>query len=231
MKKMIFGLALLSAGLWPAQAQEVRTLSPSLYAQMKSSKHLGSLWISPAWQGGQGFTVGKVDLSAEITSEYANVVEYLPYRLRVISTPGSPNTLNVTVVELTSMDRSSAGFFSATMGVEGQIVDKDGKVLVAFRTREHADDRETVNKNFELVMNRIVWSLSKDLGKEFTHALEVRQEVAGGSNASGLVPPAPPQEAPLDIQGRLLRLDDLLKKGLITPEEYKTHKEQILKGL
>jgi hypothetical protein len=232
MKKMILGLALLSAGLWPALAEEVRTLSPNLYAQMKSGKHLGKVWISPAWQGGQGFTVGRVDLSPEIDSEYANVVEYLPYRLRMISTPDSPNTLSVTVTEISFIDRGSAGFFSAAMGVEGQIVDKEGKVLVAFRTREYDDNRETVTKDFQLVMDKIVWSLSKDLGKDFQHALEVREEVAGNKNPSGLIPPPPPPEqAPLDIQGRLLRLDDLLKKGLITPEEYKTHKEQILKGL
>jgi hypothetical protein len=231
MKKMILGLALFSAGLWPALGEEVRTLPPDVYAQMKSGKHLGKVWISPAWQGAQGFTVGKIQVVAEIDSPFANVIDYLPYRLRKISTADSPNTLSITVVELSSIDRSSVGHFSASMGVEGRIVGKDGNLLVAFRTREYDDSRETVTKNFELVMDKIGWSLSRDLGKDFIHALEVRQEVAGSKNASGLVPPPPPPEAPLDMQGRLLRLDDLLKKGLITPEEYKTHKDQILKGL
>jgi len=231
MKKMVLGsLILLSAGLLPALGEEVKTLPPAVYSQMKTGKHLAKVWISPTWKGAQGFTVGKVLVADAIDSDYANVVDYLPYRLRSLSTPDSPNTLSVTVTEITFMDRGSAGYFSATMAVEGQIVDKDGKLLVAFRTRETNDNRETVTKNFELVMNNIVWDLSKDLGKEFILGLEVRQEVAG--NPSGLVPPPPsPEQAPLDIKGRLLRLDDLLKKGLITPEEYKAHKEQILKGL
>jgi hypothetical protein len=233
MKKMVLGsLILLAAGLLPALGGEVQTLPPAVYSQMKSGKHLAKIWISPAWKGGQGFTVGKVEVADVIDSDYANVVDYLPYRLRSLSTPDSPNTLSVTVTEISFMDRGSAGYFSATMGVEGQIVDKDGKLLVAFRTRETNDNRETVTKNFELVMNNIVWSLSRDLGKDFTHGLEVRQEVTGSKNPSGLVPPPPPPpHAPRDIKSRLLRLDDLLKKGLITPEEYQAHKEQILKGL
>jgi hypothetical protein len=129
------------------------------------------------------------------------------------------------------MDRGGLGGYSATMGVEGEIVDKDGKVVVAFRTREYNGNRETVLKNFELVMNQIVWSLSRDLGPAFSKALETRQAVNEGSHPSGLVPPPPPQEPPVDVKTRLLRLDDLLKKGLITPEEYKLHKEQILKAL
>jgi len=119
MKKMILGLALLSAGLWPALAGELRTLPPNVYAQMKSGKHLGKVWISPAWQGAQGFTVGRMELAAEVDSDYANVIEYLPYRLRTFSTADSPNTLSLTVIEMSSVDRSSAGFFSATMGDEG----------------------------------------------------------------------------------------------------------------
>jgi len=232
MKRLVLGsLILLSAGFLPALAGEVRTLPPNVYTLMKTGKHLGKVWISPSWKGAEGFAVGKVQLAAEVDSDYADVLDYLPYRLRTISTPDSPNTLNVTVVELTYMDRSTEGHFSAAMGVEGEIVDKAGNLLVAFRTREYNDNRESVTKNYQLVMDTIVWSLFKDLGKDFLHAQEVRQEVTGNSHASGLVPPPPPPEAPLDIKGRLLRLDDLLRKGLITPEEYKTHKEQILKGL
>ena len=173
-----------------------------------------------------------MQLPRRVDSEYADVLDYLPYRLRTTHPHAdSPNTLNVTVVELTYMDRSTEGHFSAAMGVEGQIVDKAGKSAGGFphpriQRQPGVGDQELPIGHGH---HRVV--AFKDLGKDFLHAQEVRQEVTGNSHASGLVPPPPPPEAPLDIKGRLLRLDDLLRKGLITPEEYKTHKEQILKGL
>ena len=176
--------------------------------------------------------VDKVRVAAEIDNPYTNVVDYLPYALRRLTTAGSPNTLSMTVVELSYMERNAVGSFSATMGVEGQIRGKDGALLVAFRTRAYAVDRETVSKNFELVMDKIVWSVSKDLGKDFARSLEVRLEVEQRGNPSGLVPLPPPGPAPqMDVKSRLLRLEDLRQKGLITNDEYKLHKEEILKGL
>jgi len=62
--------------------------------------------------------------------------------------------------------------------------------------------------------------------------MAVKSQVTEGVNPSGLVPPRPaPDSQPMDIQGRLLRLDDLKKKGLITDDEYNAHKDEILKGL
>ncbi|MDR3672881.1 MAG: SHOCT domain-containing protein [Holophaga sp.] len=234
MKKMVLGsLILLSAALQPSLAAEVRTFPPNVYAQMKSAKHIGKIWLSPEWKGAEGFTVGRVQVAAEIDDPYTNVVDYLPYALRRIATPDSPNVLSMTVVEMSSVDRSSFGSFSATMGVEGQIVNKDGKLLMAFRTREEANDRETVNKNFELLMDKIIWSLTMDLGNDFTRALQVRNKVDKDPNASGLVPPPPPTTAQqsMDTKSRLLRLEELKQKGLINDEEYKAHKADILKGL
>jgi hypothetical protein len=232
MKKLVLGsMILLAAALQPALGAEVRTLPPQVYAQMKSGKKIGKIWLSPAWKGAEGFTVGRVVVAAEVESDYTNVIDYLPYALRRISTSGSTNILSLTVVEMGSMDRGPYGVFTATMGVEGRIDDKDGNLLVAFRTREEGSDGETIDKNFKWDMDQIVWSLSKELGKEFSRALEVRVEVAGANKGSGLVPPPPTPQPQLDMNGRLLRLDDLLKKGLITPEEYKTHKAEILKGL
>jgi len=232
MKKLVLGsLILLSAALQPGRAEDIRSLPAAVYGQMKSSSHLGKLWISPSWNGAQGFAVGKVQVAAEIDDPYNDVVAYLPYKLRTLSTPDSPNVLSVTVVELSWIERGPQGAYTATMGVEGQITDKDGKLLVAFRTRETDSLRETITKCFEMAMDQIAWSLSKDLGKAFTHALEVRHEVNKETNHSGIIMPPPAQAGPMDVQSRLLRLDDLLKKGLITPEEYKLHKAEILKNL
>ena len=95
-------------------------------------------------------------------------------------------------------------------------------------------DQETGENNLKRAMDRIVWAISKDLGKPFQRALEVRGELTKASSTksgSGLVPPPPAAEQSQDVKSRLLRLEDLKQKGLITPEEYKTHREEILKGL
>jgi len=233
MKTLVIGsLVLLAAGAQPMLAAEVRTLPPAVYAQMKSGSKLGSIWISPKFDGAKGFRVGQVDVAPELEDPHKNVIDYIPYALRRIATVDSPYVMTMTMVDVDTVDRGSIGYFSAAVGVEGQIKDQDGTLLVAFRTREQIQNRETVEKNLLGSIDRIVWAISRDLGKSFLHALEVRKQLVEGVDPSGLVPPAPPApEAPLDIQGRLLRLDDLLKKGLITPEEYKTHKEEILKGL
>jgi hypothetical protein len=61
----------------------------------------------------------------------------------------------------------------------------------------------------------------------------VRSKIEKDPNASGLVPLPPPSTAqqPMDVKSRLLRLEDLKQKGLISEDEYKTHKTEILKGL
>ena len=233
MKKLILGtLALLAAGTRPMLASEVQTLPPAIYSQMKSGSKLLKVWTSPDYDGAKGLTIGKISADPGILDTHANCVDYFPYALRRLAIPDSTNILSMTMTALTTVDHGSVGYFSATMSVEGQIVDKDGKLVMAFATREMSDIRETVEANCSLVMDKIIWSLSRDLGKPFLRALELRKEVAEGVNPSGLVPKAPQApEPPMDIKARLLRLEDLKQKGLITADEYKTHKEEILKGL
>lgn len=230
MRKQVLGsLMLLGAGLCPLQAQEVRTLPSAAYTLMKSGSKLDRVWISPDFDVAKGFSVGKVDTLAG--GMYANTVDYFPYALQHLAFQTSPYSLSLTVVELSTVERSSAGYYAATMAVEGSVVDASGKLMMAFATREEVNNRGNVLANCEAVMDKIVWSISRDLGKPFQHALETRSAVIQGANPSGLVPPPPPAEKPLDVQSRLLRLDDLKRKGLITEEEYKTHKDEILKGL
>jgi hypothetical protein len=232
MNKFVLGsLLLLAVGVRPLLAEEPRTLPPAIYGQMKKGNKLGKLWISPKYDTSKGFVVGKVDSLAE--GIYANTVDYFPYALSRLVMPESTNVLSLTVVDLKTIERASAGYYGADMTVEGRVVDKDGELLMAFQTREELFTRETVAANCQAVIDKIVWSLSRDLGKPFARALQIKAEMVQGHNPSGLVPPPPPRplEGPLDVKGRLMRLDDLLKKGLITPEEYKAHKEDILKGL
>jgi hypothetical protein len=232
MKKMVLGaMLLLTINAQPVLAEEIRTFPAGMYAQMKKGVKIDGVWMSPKFDGSKGFVIGKVDIAVD--GPFANVIDYFPTALRRLAIPDSPNVLNLTVVELNTVDRPAAGYCSATMGVEGQVVDPDGQVLFAFRTREEINTRETIIRNCQAIMDDITWKLSKNLGKPYLHALTVKNELVTGHNPSGLVPPGPP--APLvdsgDIKGRLLRLEELRQKGLITPEEYKAHKEEIMKGL
>ena len=232
MRKLILGsLVLLAIGSRPALAQAARTLKPALYEQMKAGLKLDRIWMNPNYDSGQGFVVGKVTCLAD--NPFANVIDYFPHALSRLAVPESPNVISLTVVDLGFVDRAAAGYCSATMEVEGQVLDAAGQVMFAFRTREEVKNRETVLENFHAVMDQIVWKLSKDLGKAFQRTLQVKQELTTGPNPSGLVPQAPvatPAQT-MDIKGRLLLLEDLRQKGLLTPEEYQKHKEEILKGL
>jgi hypothetical protein len=80
-------------------------------------------------------------------------------------------------------------------------------------------------------MDKIAWSLSRDLGPGYERALEVKRRLAEEKIETGAMPPPPPPEQPLPLDQRLMRLEDLRQKGLITQEEYEAHKKELLKNL
>jgi hypothetical protein len=234
MKKLMLGsMLLLLAAAQPMAAEEApTTLPPAIVALMKSGKKLGKVWMSPKFDVSKGFTIGHV--SSEVEGFYADVVGYFPEALSRLTIPGSPNVLSLTVVELKVVERSGLGYETATMGVEGTVVGPDGGLLMAFTTREEISNRENVPADCMGAMDKIVWSLSRDLGKRFQDALEARKPVDTKTKAgAAYLPPPPPsaQEHPLSTNERLLRLDDLKRKGLITQEEYDAHRKEILQGL
>jgi hypothetical protein len=197
---------------------------------MKSGHKLDKLWINPKYDPATGFVLGKVTTLAD--GFYANTVDYLGVTFQYLNVPGSPNVLNLTVTSLDTVDHGFAGYFSAAMTVEGEVLAPNGELMVAFSHRAKVENRQTVLDNCKGVCDAVKWALYKDLGKGFERTMTVKNQVTEGVNPSGLVPPRPALEnQTMDIQSRLLRLDDLKKKGLITEDEYKAHKEEILKGL
>jgi len=246
MKKLVLGSVLFfTLGLQPVLGAEVRTLPAEIYGQLKGDKRMGKLWISPKFDGAKGITAGTA--TSVVDSQYSNVTDYIPYALGRITTEGSPYTLNVTIIELTVKNLFATGFMSATLGFEGQVLDPEGNLMVAFRTREETKNRESVVLNCQGAIDSLVFNLSKGLGKPFVQALEARRvkaEAGSGlvpkATSSGLVPkaaqarpqgPAQPQDPAMDIKARLLRLEELKQKGLITPEEYRAKRDDILKDL
>jgi hypothetical protein len=232
MKSLVFGaLVTLAAASWPVAAQGVQTLPPEIVAQMRKGNKLGREWKSPAYDTSTGFILGRITTQAE--GYYANSVDYFPTALSRLVIPGSTNLLNLTVTDLRVKESFAAGSPTVSMAVEGQIVDRDGKLLFAFTTQDEAANRETPLMGCEAVMDQIAWSLAKDLGPAFQSAVARRTLVSGqGPSGSGLptLPPRP-KDQQLSIGERLIQLDNLRKSGLITAEEYEQKKQEIMKGL
>ena len=230
MKKLVIGsLVLAAACVWPLLAEAPLTLPPAVAAQLKSGKQLGKVWINPRFDVTQGFVVDKVNCTVD--NYYADALQYFPVALRRIAMDGSPNVLDLTVVELKVVTNSGLGYETGTVGVEGTITGPDGTLLMAFTTREEVENRENERGDLAGAMDKIVWSLSKVLGPTYERALEVKRKLAMEKIEGGAVPPPPAPEKPLPLDQRLMRLEDLKQKGLITQEEYEEHKKELLKNL
>jgi hypothetical protein len=229
MKKLILGsLVILAAGIPPLFAGPEKTLPPAIYSRLKNGGKLDRIWINPKYDVASGFTIGRVDTLAE--GLYANTVEYFPTTLQRLAVPGSINVLNVTVTNLTTLERPTLGVYGATMEVEGSVVDRDGQVMFAFSTRQEVTNMENVKESCRAIMDQIAWAIFKDLGKRFQEAHQLQEKAAFG-NSSGLLPPGPAQPRSLTVGERLIELDNLRKNGLITEEDFNKHKEEILKGM
>ena len=233
MKKFLIGsLILLAAAPWQAAAAQNQTLPPEIYAQLKKGKKLDQIWISPKYDTSTGFMLGKVETLAE--GAYANTIDYFPYALNRLTIPGSTNVLNLTVTNLDAKSGYVSNVTIADMGVEGQVVDRDGKLLLAFTSHEHDETKDTPLQGCQACMDHVVFKLAKELGKPFEDALAIKMgvEKATNPNPSGLVPEAPKGQAQtLSVGERLIQLENLKKNGLITEEEFNQKKAEILKGL
>jgi hypothetical protein len=185
--------------------------------------------MNPKFDVTQGFVVGKVECAVD--NAYSDTVQYFPVALRRLAMDGSPNVLDLTVVELRVATNSGLGYETGTIGVEGMIKGPDGTVLMAFNTREEIANRENQRADLTGAMDKIAWSLSRDLGPGYERALEVKRRLAEEKIETGAMPPPPPPEQPLPLDQRLMRLEDLRQKGLITQEEYEAHKKELLKNL
>jgi hypothetical protein len=232
MKRLVLGsLVTLAAGLWPMTAQDTMTIPPEIRQVLKKGKQLDLVWKDPKYDTGTGFTLGRVRTEAE--GFYANTIDYFPVPLARMTLPGSSNILNVTVTDLTVRQSYTGGASTAIMAAEGVIVDKDGKPLFAFITRDESESREDPTMNCKAVMDRIAWNLAKDLGQPFRDAMAKRMAVSDKAVSPSGLPmlPPKPKDQQLSVGERLIQLDNLRKNGLITNEEYDKKKAEILKGL
>ena len=236
LKSLVLALLVVSGAGFPrAMAGQAGTLSPEINSRMKSGRKLDRVWLNPTFDASTGFTLGRVESWAE--GRLAGKVDYFRQALSRLALPDSAQVLDVTVLNLYAMEAHGTGRANASMEVEGQILDKDGQVMFAFATQQEVDNRESAETDCEAVMDSIAWSVAKELGEPLARAYLARARAdaeqqtllgKGGTQArtpesqsagGAALAPAPPSRN-LSTAERLFHLQQLLKIGMITREQY-----------
>ena len=138
MKKVLhLILVLLGVCAMPARAgDDIKTLPPAVYDQMKSGDKLDKVWVDPSYDKAKGFQVASLAYKAEL--RIGDVMDALNKNLATLATADSPYTLKVAVVKVTTSTYIMYGSIKGAVTVEGQILDQESKVVVCFITKEKA---------------------------------------------------------------------------------------------
>jgi hypothetical protein len=127
-KSIVLALVIAVSGPAVIKANDdVKTLPPETYKQMKHGKKLEKVWVGPDYDNAKGFNVGSVEYKAETRN--GTVMDYLPKALATLAKTNSPATLQVTVTKVTTKSFTGFGNAMGHVTVEGKIVGAKGKVL------------------------------------------------------------------------------------------------------
>jgi hypothetical protein len=201
---MVALVACAQAGL----AAEVRTLPPEVYAQMKDSKLLTKLFVSPDFKPAEGFQLGAVD--ARVESVFAKgLIGYMPYAFGRVAQPEAPNVLTMTLTQLNTKEKLTAtrSVWTSKVGLEGRVLAPDGKLLVAFVTWEENGEAGGNLECAKLAADRIAVCLAKELGMPLHKLAQAPKAKAAPAQPAaepapvlpapkGSAPAAPVQEVP-----------------------------------
>jgi hypothetical protein len=127
---------------------------------MQKGKSLTKVWLSPAYDRASGFALGEVRY--EVTTHNPGVDQYLPEALAAICRADAPCTLQLRIVVLQSRPQGQAGSM-VRLGVEGNLVAKDGSTLGAFTSLESYLGSVDQVDNFRTVSRKIVQAIAQDL--------------------------------------------------------------------
>ena len=153
-------LALPHAYLSSAVADdEVKTLPPAMYKQMKGGKKLDKVWIDHEYDKSKGVAMGEFNWSAP--DRNSTIMEFLPDQLKTITKKDSPYKLNVTVVRASNFKNVGVAYIRAKLGVEGTIVNADKKVIAAFKTEVSFSEYATVDAKGGV--DKVISAILKDL--------------------------------------------------------------------
>ena len=99
--------------------------------QMKQGRRVDKIWIGPRYNRYKGFTVSEVNYDVKVTNEV--VVDYLPVAFNSIGKNRASHDLVVTVRRFSEKVSSVRPYNTNSMQVDGQIFDKDGRIVAAFQ--------------------------------------------------------------------------------------------------
>jgi hypothetical protein len=165
MKKLfLLPMMALAAGIQPGRAAEVRTLPPEVYGQMKKAKNVTQLFVSPDFRKADGFRCGQVNPAVQ--SVYANsLTAYVPVAFARLAKPESPNVLTLALTDLKTRDKMSGSHsvWTTSVGIEGQVLDPAGKLLMAFVTSEESHEGVGNLDSGKLGVDAVVKNLAREL--------------------------------------------------------------------
>ncbi|MDR3671271.1 MAG: hypothetical protein P4L36_10515 [Holophaga sp.] len=241
-------LVLLGIGGLPVHGGGAQTLPPEISSRMKTGKKLDLVWFDPHYDTASGFILGRLESLAE--GRFAATVNHLPAALSRLTVPGSTNVLNLTVTDLDVHESYAGGRASATLAVEGQVLDQKGGVVFAFMTREQVDNRESADSDCQAVMDNVALAIAKELNGTMESAYQAKTRSAAkaesliqlpapakapepqvSSSGARIIPLPAPETPSTGKRERLLQLEYLLKEGLVTREEYEKIRSRILETL
>lgn len=163
MRNHIFTALFLAATCLPALASDdPKTLPAPIYDQLKSGRKLDKSYLTPDYDKTKGFKIGKVDYKAEYRS--GDIITYLPKALSTLAKDDSPFTLNIAVVHVSTKTNALVGTIMGAVTIEGQIVDNNGKVVVAFRTKEKSASAGFGGRDdYSVAIDKIASAIAADL--------------------------------------------------------------------
>ena len=147
----------------PAEAQPElpsALIPTAIAAKMQRGKGLTKVWINPDYDRASGFALGEVRYQVEARND--GVDQYLPEALAEICRADSPYTLQIRIVELQSRIQGQAGSL-ARLGLEGNVVAKNGSVMAAFTTLESVVGSIDLIETFRMASRKVVLAIAKEL--------------------------------------------------------------------
>ena len=163
MKKTASVLALaLLIGTTPALANDdPKTLPSNVYDQLKSGKKLDKVWLTPAFDKSKGFKVAAIEYKAEYRS--SEVMDSLPKALKTLEKADSSLTLQIAIIKVSTKTFTGFGNVMGAITVEGRILDAEGKVVAAFRTKEKAGSFGSGKDDYTVAADKIATAIAADL--------------------------------------------------------------------
>ena len=138
-----------------------KTLPPEMYETMKGGGKLDKAFVDPSYDKTKGFKLGSVDYKAETMNSAA--FDALNKSMRMLAKSDSPFTLHVAITKVTTGHKLIKTRVRGRLTIEGRIVDANGKIIVAFTTREAAGELGADADNFQSATDKIATAISKDL--------------------------------------------------------------------